>query len=143
MATATTKPRKTRQVKPAHGVARLTLTIDATNYAVRPLPVERGSGVSRLVQLRKLDGSGEVYHASLHRHGAECTCASWIYDHADDGTPCKHLAALQGIGMMPKPITPGHPATWPSWCDDDIWTIGHTADIEAAERQASYRAAAR
>jgi len=93
--------RKPRTVKPATGVARLTLAINGVDYAVRPLAVAPGSGVARLYQLRKL-ADGTVYHASRHPHGDECTCPSFVYDHdGRDDRGCKHLVALRAVGLLP------------------------------------------
>ena len=95
--------RKPRTVKPATGVARLTLAINGVGYAVRPLAVAPNSGVSRLFQLRKL-ADGTVYHASQHAHGDECTCPSFVFDHdGRDDRGCKHLVALRVAGLLPAP----------------------------------------
>lgn len=97
------KPRRPRTVKPATGVARLTLAINGVDYAVRPLAVPPDSGVARLLQLRKL-ADGTVYHASQHPHGDECTCPSFVFDHdGRDALGCKHLVALRAVGLLPAP----------------------------------------
>src|SRR4051794_37452202 len=98
--------RKPRTVKPASGVARLTLTINGVDYSVRPLAVPPDSGVSRLLQLRKL-ADGTVYHASRHGHGDECTCPSFVFDHdGRDDRGCKHLVSLRAVGLLP-PLAAG------------------------------------
>ena len=97
------KPRRPRTVKPATGVARLTLAINGVDYAVRPLAVPPDSGVARLLQLRKL-ADGTVDHASQHPHGDECTCPSFVFDHdGRDALGCKHLVALRAVGLLPAP----------------------------------------
>jgi hypothetical protein len=93
------KPRKPRMVRPASGTIRLTIHINGVGYAVRPLTVDPASGVSRLVRLRKSDGT--EYHASRHPHGCECTCPDWIFSRdGRDPAGCKHLVALGKVGLL-------------------------------------------
>ena len=100
MATVTA-PRKPRNVKPSHGTVRLTVHINGTAYAVRPLPVVPGSGVVRLVRLRKAE-TGDAYHVHRTDDGViECDCPSYEWDHRQrDNGPCKHGAALASVGLL-------------------------------------------
>jgi len=131
-----TAPRNPRAVKPATGVARLTLEISGTAYRVRPLAVAPDSGVLHLYQLRKVE-DGTIYHASRHAHGDECTCPSFVFDHdGRDNRGCKHLVALGVVGLLPPPwagvrttpaIEPAAPVS--------------PASIVSPERQARFQAA--
>jgi len=97
-----TAPRKPRAVKPATGVARLTLvlTINGAGYVVRTLPVDPGSDVSALLRLRKEDGS--TYDLSAHPHGHQCTCPDFEFSRRDTANgPCKHIAAAVAVGLLP------------------------------------------
>jgi hypothetical protein len=109
-------PVKPRVVRPAHGRARLTLTVVNAHveqtYTVRPVPCDPGSGASKCYSLRKDDGT--VYHCSAHDHGNECSCPDWIFNR--DGLsygPCKHLATLAAFGLLD-----GDPAREPGEDDD-------------------------
>ena len=48
------RPRKRR--KPAHGLCRLTLTINGTSYNVRPIAVDRDAAL-KAYRLKKGDGT--------------------------------------------------------------------------------------
>src|SRR5262245_8096363 len=92
---------KPRTVRPAHGVARLTLTINGTPYALHPFAAEAPE-VGRAYRLRKADGT--VYDAAEMAGGAICSCPDFIF--ARDGRangPCKHLAALAAVGLLALP----------------------------------------
>lgn len=97
---APVKPaRKPRTIKPAHGTARLTLHINGTAYAVRPLAVEPAAGVDRLIRVRKADGT--AYHVSRHGHGAECDCPDFVFSRDGiDPAGCKHVKALAAVGLI-------------------------------------------
>lgn len=89
-----TRPR--RPVKPA--TFRLTLHIGDAPYAVRPLAVEPGSGIARLVRLRK---DGTAYHVHRDEDGrAGCDCADFEFRHAGNGTACKHIRPLAACGLI-------------------------------------------
>ena len=66
MAATASKPRKTAE-KPA--TFRLTMTIGEKSYAVRPMPVEPGGGIARLVRVRPSD-SADPYHVHRDEDGA-------------------------------------------------------------------------
>jgi hypothetical protein len=97
-----TAPR--RAIHPAHGTLRLTATIAGQTYAVRPLPTEPAAGVSRLIRLRKADGT--VYHVHADddgRHGCDCPDFELTRRDVPGAGPCKHIAAMQACGLLPAP----------------------------------------
>lgn len=110
--------------KAAARSCRLFLEIGDTLYHVKPLPVQDPHcGVLRLVRLRKADGS--AYECSVRRDGwAECTCPDWTYRHIETGQPCKHVASLQAIGLLPAPLPPCDPAVWPDHVDAYRYELG-------------------
>ena len=94
--------RRPRNVKPAHGTARLTLTINGVSYAVRPLAPDAGSGVSRAYRLRKADGT--AYVVSQHAHGAHCECGDFCWRHDGiNSLGCKHIRSLAAVGLIDVP----------------------------------------
>lgn len=103
MATAMTtamKPRRPARARPADTV-RLTVHVNGVPYAARPLPVEPGSGVARLVRLRKLDGDRETYYIHRDDEGrVGCDCADFEFRHVGTGTTCKHGRALAAVGLL-------------------------------------------
>jgi hypothetical protein len=95
------KSRKPRVIHPAHGTCSLTLKIRGTRYAVKPVRPDLGSGVSKCYSLRKLDGSGALYHVSEHAGWTECTCPDWIFSR--DGLSyngCKHINSMSAFLMI-------------------------------------------
>ena len=92
--------RKPRTVRPAHGSARLTLTVNGQSYAVRILAVQPGSGAVRLIRLRK-DATTFYHVARLADGSLECDCPSFEFDHRQcDNGPCKHAAAAAAVGLI-------------------------------------------
>ena len=140
-AKATPAARKPRTVKPAHGVARLTLTltINGVGYVVRTLPVDPGSDVSALVRLRKAGGT--TYDLSAHPFGHQCTCPDFEFSRRDTANgPCKHIAGAVAVGLLPlaagartAAATEPAPASEP--------TPAAPAPIVSPERQARFQAA--
>lgn len=98
--TAPVKPaHKPRNVRPAHGSARLTLAINGQTYALRILTVQPGSGVSRLVRLRK--DAATTYHVHKDGHGCGCTCPDFTFSRDGiDQRGCKHILALKATGLL-------------------------------------------
>lgn len=93
-----TKTRKPRTIRPAHGVARLTLTINGTSYSVRPTAPDP-SAASRAFRLRKADG--ECYDVAMTAHGPECSCPDWIFSRDGiDPNGCKHIRAAAACGLL-------------------------------------------
>jgi hypothetical protein len=112
-----------RQVRPARGTCRVSLTINGTEYLARPLPTSRHAA-QRVFRLRKADGA--TYHVSQHGHGAECDCPDFIF-HRDglDPTGCKHIKALAACGLIVPPELP------PGWDDADHLETLTLADLDS------------
>lgn len=93
MTADTTTPRRT--VREPHGVARLTLTINGTSYAVRPFGTPDGTAW----KLRRPDGT--AHHVAPTPHGPTCTCGdfTWRRDGLDP-RGCKHVRALVAVGLI-------------------------------------------
>jgi hypothetical protein len=92
--------RKPRNIKPAHGSVRLTVTINGIGYSARPLPVDPGSGVTRCIRLRKSDAT--TYHVHRDEDGlAGCDCPDFEFNRRQiDPTGCKHCKALAAVGLI-------------------------------------------
>src|SRR5215472_9028634 len=87
-----------KPVRPAHGVARLTLHINGVAYAVRPLACDPAAALTAF-RLRKLDGT--TYHVALNEHGAQCSCPDFIWNRdGRDEAGCKHVRALTVVGLL-------------------------------------------
>jgi hypothetical protein len=87
MATAEPKPH----------TCRLTLTIDGTEYTVRPLTVAWYG--RRAFRLRKADGTSYI----ISRDGIgqlACECGDYVWRHEPEGTHCKHLRAARALGIL-------------------------------------------
>ena len=99
--TTTTQARTRKPARTPHGTCRLTLTINGTAYAVKPMPSDPAAAL-KCYELRKMDG--ERYHVSSHGHGIECTCPDWIF-HRDGRDPagCKHVRSLVACGLLDRP----------------------------------------
>jgi len=87
-----------RRVKVPHGVCRLTLTINGTDYSVVP-----NSGASELVsrafRLKKSDGT--VYDVAAAPHGVTCDCPDYLFNRQDkDVNGCKHIKAMKACGLL-------------------------------------------
>src|SRR5262245_33031590 len=84
--------------RPTHGRCRLTLVINGTAYALRPVRVDRSAALQAF-RLRKTDGT--TYHVSLQPYGCECDCPDFVF-HRDgiDAAGCKHIKALTVCGVL-------------------------------------------
>jgi hypothetical protein len=95
-----TAPRRpvNRNVRPAHGVCRLTITINGTNYGLRRIPADPSIAL-RAWRLRKADGT--TYNIAVTPHGPECDCPDFAF-HRDGIDPdgCKHINALNAVGLL-------------------------------------------
>src|SRR5690242_17481677 len=93
------QPRRRRPARPAHGTCRLTLTINGTAYAVRPVPADPSAALQAF-RLRK--GDGTAYYVARQPHGCECDCPDFIF-HRDGLDPAgrKHVKALRACGLLP------------------------------------------
>src|SRR4051794_23841890 len=98
--TATHAPVKSaREPKVAPAVA-LVLTVGRESYGVQKTDAgEFGTAAVRLT--KKSDGT--TYDVLVAHHGRECSCPDFIFRHADDGQPCKHIAGLQTVGLIAAP----------------------------------------
>ena len=124
-----TVARKPRAVKPAHGVARLSLTINGTTYGVKPTHPDPAAA-SRAFRLRQPDGT--VYDVVETVHGHTCDCPDWEFNREGrDPAGCKHIKALVTVGLLPTPAAV--PASEP--------TPAIPAPIVSPERQRRFQAA--
>lgn len=92
-------PARRKSIRPAHGVARLVLSINGTPYSVRPIACDPAAALTA-VRLRKSDGT--IYHIVLPLDGHPvCDCADYVF-HRDgiDPSGCKHVRALTAVGML-------------------------------------------
>ena len=95
MATATSSRKKSRPPD----VCRLTVHIRGDAYAVRIIEADPDADVSKLIRLRKADGT--AYHVARTAHGATCDCADQTFRHEGrDGSGCKHIRALRAVGLL-------------------------------------------
>jgi len=94
MTTATT--RKPKQAPP--DVCRLTLTVRGVPYAVRFLRFDEGAGVSKLIRLRKADGT--AYHVARTGFGTTCDCGDFTFRREGTAAGCKHVRALEALGLI-------------------------------------------
>ena len=87
-----------RKVKPAHGTARLILTINGTSYTLRRIPTDPSAAL-RAWRLKKNDGTH--YNVAVTEHGPVCDCPDFTF-HRDGFDPagCKHVKALAAVGLM-------------------------------------------
>jgi hypothetical protein len=82
-----------------HGLCRLTLTIDGTDYKLTKAPDARACW-----HLKKRSGprAGVVYSVLTHKNVVSCTC----YDSVNTGAVCKHVRALKALGLVAKGAQP-------------------------------------
>jgi hypothetical protein len=96
--TAVTRTPKRR--KPAHGVCRLTLTINRTTYNVRPIPTDRDAAL-KAYRLKKNDGT--AYHVAQTVHGLTCDCPDFVFSRDDiDPNGCKHVKPMVACGLLER-----------------------------------------
>jgi hypothetical protein len=96
--TAPHRPVNRKAARPAHGTCRLTLHINGTAYAVRPMACDPAAA-SRSFRLRKADGT--ACHLGATTHGPDCDCPDFTF-HRDgiDPAGCKHIKALAAVGLL-------------------------------------------
>jgi hypothetical protein len=92
------QPPTRKTARPTHGTCRLTLTINGTAYAVRPIATDSFAAI-KAFRLRKSDGT--AYDVAQTVHGFECDCPDWTF-HRDGIDPdgCKHVKALVACGLL-------------------------------------------
>jgi hypothetical protein len=97
--TAPRPPVKARKpARPTHGTCRLTLSINGTNYSVRP---NVGAAYTAF-RLKKSDGT--TYDVASTEHGLTCDCPDHVF-HRDglDPAGCKHVKAMVACGLLSRP----------------------------------------
>jgi hypothetical protein len=98
MATATKKAKGEGKAK-GPDVCRLTLSINGTDYRVRPVAAAEGFGVVKAARLRKL-ADGDVIDVARTLDGFTCTCADATFRHDEGNARCKHARALAALGLI-------------------------------------------
>jgi hypothetical protein len=100
-AIATRRPMNRKPAKPAHGIARLTLTINGTVYSLHPLWCD-GVHATRLFRLHK-SGTATRYVVAQAPDGLVCDCPDFTF-HRDGIDPdgCKHIKAMVAVGLLSK-----------------------------------------
>jgi hypothetical protein len=95
-----TLARRPRTVNPARPQTSMLLSINGVPYQVQRLDADK---VLALVAYRLTKPNGELHDVALTpTYGPECSCASWVFDHANLDGRCKHIVALQDWGLLPK-----------------------------------------
>jgi hypothetical protein len=91
------------------GKCSLILVIDGRRYRVSPAPpMAKGSKIWHLKVLPGQIRAGKLYSVvSVHRH-VDCTCPDSVQTHA----VCKHIRALQVLGMVAKTAKPSIMVAW-------------------------------
>lgn len=92
--------RSPRIASPVRGRASLTLTLNGARYSVRPI---RSDDAEILVawRLRKL-GADAAHVVAATASGPTCECGDFTWRRAGTGLPCKHIAALRAVGLLPS-----------------------------------------
>jgi hypothetical protein len=82
-----------------HGLCRLTLTIDGTDYKLSRSPSARAAW-----HLKKRSGprAGVTYCVLTHKGIVSCTCQ----DSIRSGAVCKHVRALVACGLVSRRAKP-------------------------------------
>ena len=100
---ATTTQAKPIPAAPAARRVRLTLAIEGTAYAVRPVQREAmPEGAIRAFTLSRSDHRlGRVVHRIAENFdGLVCSCGDQTYRQTPTGGQCKHLAAVVACGLF-------------------------------------------
>lgn len=89
-----------RYVKPVSArLLSLAIEINEVTYLVYPITAP---GADRAYRLFKDGPTGEPYDVYNHEGVSRCDCPDYIYRRADHGTSCKHVMALENLGLLPK-----------------------------------------
>lgn len=112
--TTTTQSPPRAKASPVKGVSRLTLSIDGSDYALRPIARDASQeGFVKGWRLKNLD-SDRVYQV-MHTDGSavdtpplSCDCPDFTYRKCGEGGRCKHLRALVAWGLLDAPAVPPH-----------------------------------
>lgn len=95
--TITTKAKRTRKVKGQKVVDYKDHVRTYTIQDTRPDP----RVASPAFALTNEDG--DVYHVSVNEFGPACDCPDGHFRRENDREKCKHVKALQAVGLLPKP----------------------------------------
>jgi hypothetical protein len=98
------------------GRCRLVLEIAGRSYSVLVLRPEPAGEAQTVIRLTKPDRT--VYHVAVAAYGPECDCADYEFRHRGNGTICKHLKALEAVGILasaPLPVGPSWPEASDGW----------------------------
>lgn len=100
-----------REVAPATGTAKLVLIVttnakrgkktvkNKVEYTVTNLNPDPRVAFPAWA-LTKADG--EVYHVAVDVHGPMCSCPHYTFRGSNSKAGCKHVLALQAVGLLPK-----------------------------------------
>ena len=81
---------------------RLIVVIFGTRYAATA--IDPGEFGTEAIRLRKQDGDMAVYDVIRTHDGLlECSCPSWVMQHANKPTTCKHGRALAAAKLIDPP----------------------------------------
>ncbi len=97
--------------KPAvrKGTCSLILVIEGRRYRITPgEPTCRGSKIWRLRACPGQQRAGTMYSVCSFRSHVDCTCPDSTVNFA----VCKHIRALQALGMVAKSATPSIMIAW-------------------------------
>jgi hypothetical protein len=91
------------------GRCALELAIDGRKYRLAPAkPVCRGAKNWHITVLPGQTRAGRTYSVCSFHAQLECTCPDAVQNKA----VCKHMRALQVLGLVPKSARPGVVAQW-------------------------------
>jgi len=91
------------------GKCSLILVIDSRRYRVSPAPpVVPGAKIWHLRVLSGQIRAGKTYSVCSVRRRVDCTCP----DATQNGAVCKHVRALQVLGLVAKTTKPSLVAAW-------------------------------
>jgi hypothetical protein len=91
------------------GRCSLILIIDGRRYRVLPAPpVVRGSKIWHIKVLSGQPRAGRTYSVCSHKRHVDCTCPDSVQNHA----VCKHVRALQVLGLVAKTAKPSIQVAW-------------------------------
>ena len=91
---------RTRTIRPARAVCRLTMAINGVDYRVEPNPAE-AYAVMKAYRLSKPDGT--AYDIARTHHGLTCDCPDFIFRRDGlDPDGCKHIKAMVAYGLLDR-----------------------------------------
>jgi SWIM zinc finger len=91
------------------GRCSLILVIDGRRYRIRPAPpVAKGAKLWHVTVLSGQLRAGRTYSICTFKRMVDCTCP----DATKNGAVCKHVRALQVLGLVAKTARPSALARW-------------------------------